>query len=272
MTFSKSVFEGEPYSEPPKGINVWKTVSLQAIHFGYLPNITRFPVNIGNWAINASFSLKVFFLSSILAIFALFLLDLYLNSTKENWLNQLHSRCLNPNRFIFNTHDNSDNLLNSSLAAYFLLFSVSFWVLCQCVTNLINTNLILLDLRDVTTHALQHMLNTDRKPCWLKDEQYLNSFSKAQPGSLFRLVWEKGLDNPCILDKKVTSLYKFNKAKNLFAVFDILIMKSLSYYFCSMTNLLDIWIAPKAVIEYQETFYSRTEIHQCFFKKFTRMK
>lgn len=73
-----------------------------------------------------------------------------------------------------------------------------FRLISTFLCSLTQTNLIVVDLSDVS-NDLEHMLKTNRYPCILKEEKYINCLRKAKPDSVLGRIWSKAQEKPCEL-------------------------------------------------------------------------
>lgn len=115
---------------------------------------------------------------------------------------------MNLSRLLLNQHLGKDVNHVSKHVLCSLLFTLSFWVCCVIVTISVKSELVLINTSDVENANLQHMIDTGRRPCWLKNEAYVNWFSKAKSPSIFAKFWEFGNKDSCDYDKRAGGFFK----------------------------------------------------------------
>lgn len=105
-------------------------------------------------------------------------------------------------------------VISSRLLISCFIFVCCYWLLGIILTSSIQTNLIVLDLSDISNN-LQHIIKTKRLPCFMKGEKYLNKFRKAAAGSIFHQVWNINSNKRCIFDKEMPVHFQTQKPSYL---------------------------------------------------------
>ena len=176
---------------------------------------------------------------------------------------------------VFPTHYNQS--FHSFLCTLRKLVRPKFRLLALVMSSLIKTNLVLLDLSDVSDD-LEHMIRTNRKPCWNKGENYLNSFREAEHGTVFRRLWEMDDDRSrCLVGKDTQSFLKIKEPllrcgiiEDIYLLVCMNVFKTLAFvptnvlssyrkglYFNLFSGDMHItpWLSPKPVKELLQALY-----------------
>jgi hypothetical protein len=98
--------------------------------------------------------------------------------------------------------------LTLRLLLHWIVFSACFRLITLFYSGAISTRLVLLDVRDLVSN-LKQVIDTGRKPCWLKHEKYLNDFQNAPQGSTLRTLWDQNASDRCWLKKSSTVLGQY---------------------------------------------------------------
>lgn len=253
---------------------------------------------------NLSTSLQIYFFGFAFALLFILLADafFYQKRSQSSWSDRLaecQRRVLYVFGLLFGIH--SERLISNSVGTTicFFLSVCSYRLLSLIMSSSIKTNLVLLDLSDVSVN-LEHMIRTNRKPCWLKGENYLTSFSDAKPENIFRRLWD--WDNPlsrCLVTKDTEGFLKiddimtrFGMAEDVYLLVHILnvakylkllnrfVITFLAFFFrkCLFYNLCRNnvqflgWISPTPIKELLETLYMTKKMYSKSNNQLSRIK
>lgn len=210
----------EPYPIHPAEVNLLGSGTAQAIHVAYTFEIKHGHSDIGNLGKNFTNTSKFGFLATIITVACILGIDSLVCKQKMKismtkcW-KEYKSRLFFLSAVIFNQPIVRLDQLGHRFAAFNLLFVFFFWICCLLITNSVGSNLIVLDVSDLRNADLQHLMRTQRSPCWMADEAYLNAFIEADPKSVLAKFWAYGGKGKCLIRKNVQELsysgdYKFH--------------------------------------------------------------
>lgn len=183
----------------PPDVRITNPVSSQDVRVVYRPLIRQKNVELLEGFIHFPVSFARLFLLAIVTCVALVVLHnqirrdlrrLHQTSTNVLWL--FGSLCL--------VNPPSLRHLSSSLFLHWIMFIACFRLISFVYSGAVSTRLVLLDTHDLM-HSLDQIVNSGRRPCWMKEEKYLNDFSQRPKQSQYRQLWDNQAKNRCWLEK-----------------------------------------------------------------------
>ena len=180
--------------------------------------MTQKDASVGDWVKNLPLILSVLFFAFTLSIFLFVMLDTFLSCHfKEihftSVFKTLHQRYLYLIGLILGSPPQRLQLISNRLMISCFIFVCGYWLLGIIMTSVIQTNLVLLDLSDISDN-LQHLIKTKRMPCWIKGEKYLTNFENASPGTVFHKLWNWKSKDKCFFDKDLKHIVQVFKIRN----------------------------------------------------------
>lgn len=210
----------------PSNVRSTTTVGTQDMRFTYLFNMTEKTNSVDMW-LNQIPPLMSLFIGVALLMFLIWIcIDicavnyvLKVNISLSERVEVLQERVLYLVSSVLSVFPCSDFDITYRFAVCSIMLLGMFHLVSTLVLSLIQTNLIVLDLSDVSD-SLVHMLATNRQPCLMGNEKYLEYFKHAEPTSVFGQIWQRYLNNPCELSKSVSMAKLTERLQYSFAIAD----------------------------------------------------
>lgn len=190
-------FKPEPYGLMAWGVRTLDAVATQSVHFMYMPRLKPKALDATEWVVSLPRPMDSLLAGGMLALLSLLAVDTLalpgrppgMAGRRRRW-QRLQRRWLHAVGLLLNVCPRQLSWLSRRLAPACFLFVLSYRLVDIVLASLINTELVLLDLGDVTD-SLQVLALGWRAPRLMDGEKYLAEFVDGDRESVFGRIWNR---------------------------------------------------------------------------------